>query len=150
MNQPVNNDSARRAAGRFPPQIKFIVGNEACERLSYYGMLSLLTLYMKNVLLVGEADAKEQVHLFKMAVYFLPLVGGWLADRWIGRYRTILGLSLFYCLGHGVLALGEGSRGWLYAGLVLIAIGAGGIKPCVSAFLGDQFGAHSEASQTRV
>ena len=150
MNQPLNIDSARRAAGRFPPQIKFIVGNEACERLSYYGMLSLLILYMKNVLLVGEADAKEQVHLFKMAVYFLPLVGGWLADRWIGRYRTILGLSLFYCLGHGVLALGEGSRGWLYAGLVLIAIGAGGIKPCVSAFLGDQFGPHSAASLTRV
>ena len=60
------------------------------------------------------------------------------ADRLLGKYHTILYLSLFYCLGHGTLALWE-SRGGLYAGLLLIALGSGGIKPCVSAFVGDQF-----------
>ena len=126
-------------ATRFPPQIKYIVGNEACERFSYYGMLSILTLYLKNVMDMGESGAKEVAHLFMTAVYFLPLFGGWLADRWLGRYRTILIISLFYCLGHGALALFEGSRAGLFLGLTLIAIGAGGVKPCVSAFVGDQF-----------
>ena len=125
---------------RLPHQIRFIVGTEACERFSYYGMLGILMLYLKNSLELSEPDAKQVVHLFKMAVYFLPLAGGWLADRWLGRYRTILILSLFYCLGHGALALWEGNRLGIYVGLSLIAIGAGGIKPCVSAFLGDQFG----------
>jgi POT family proton-dependent oligopeptide transporter len=77
-------------------------------------------------------------------------VGGWLADRWLGRYWTILGISLFYCLGHGTLAASEGSRMGLLAGLTLIAIGAGGIKPSVSAFVGDQFGANQEHLLTKV
>lgn len=125
----------------FPRQIPFIVTTEACERFSFYGMLSILTLYLKNELALGADDAKSVVHVFKMAVYFLPLAGAWLADRWLGRYRTILSLALFYCLGHGALALCEGSRAGMIAGLTLIALGAGGIKPCVSAFVGDQFDA---------
>ncbi len=125
----------------FPRQIPFIVTTEACERFSYYGMLSILTLYLKNELTLGADDAKSVVHVFKMAAYFLPLAGAWLADRWLGRYRTILSLALFYCMGHGALALFEGSRAGMIAGLTLIAVGAGGIKPCVSAFVGDQFDA---------
>jgi POT family proton-dependent oligopeptide transporter len=127
---------------RFPRQVKYIIGNEACERFSYYGMTSILTLYLKNQLLTGvdAADrAKEIYHLFTMAIYFLPLLGGYLADRWWGRYRTILYISLFYCLGHGMLAAYGDTLYGVYAGLGLIALGAGGIKPNVSAFLGDQF-----------
>jgi POT family proton-dependent oligopeptide transporter len=138
------------APRRFPPQIKFIVGNEACERFSYYGMISILTLYLRNVMHMEDAHSKEIVHVFGTAVYFLPLLGGWIADRWLGRYWTILSISLFYCLGHAALAFGEGSRSWLYFGLVLIAIGAGGIKPCVSAFVGDQFPATDERLLTKV
>ncbi len=122
-----------------PRQVRYIVITEACERFSYYGMLSILTLYLKNVLAMGEGETKESVHLFKMAVYFLPLAGAWIADRWWGRYQTILRLSLLYCVGHGALALLEGTRTGIYVGLTLIALGAGGIKPCVSAFVGDQF-----------
>jgi len=137
-------------AGLFPPQIKFIIGNEACERFSYYGMLGILELYLLNRMGMGEDGATEVLHLFATAVYFLPLVGGWLADRWLGRYWTILSISLFYCLGHATLALFEGSRAGLYTGLALIAIGAGGIKPCVSAFVGDQFGPNQERALTKV
>jgi POT family proton-dependent oligopeptide transporter len=129
---------------RFPSQIKYIVGNEACERFSYYGMMGILELYLKNRMAMGTDGATEILHLFGTAVYFLPLFGGWLADRWLGRYWTILSISLFYCLGHGTLALFGTSRAGLFTGLALIAIGAGGIKPCVSAFVGDQIRPHQE------
>jgi POT family proton-dependent oligopeptide transporter len=124
---------------RVPPQVRYIVSTEACERFSDYGLISILTLYLNKQMALPEEKAKEIVHVFKMGVYFLPLLGGWLADRWLGRYRTILSLSLFYCLGHGLLALSDGNLFGIGAGLTLIAVGAGGIKPCVSAFVGDQF-----------
>jgi POT family proton-dependent oligopeptide transporter len=126
------------ATDRYPPQIKFIVGNEACERFSYYGMASILVLYMNEHLRFSEQDSKGLYHLFVMAVYLAPLAGGFFADRFAGRYRTILWISFAYVLGHAVLATWE-TRGGLLAGLALIAVGAGGIKPSVSAFVGDQF-----------
>lgn len=122
----------------FPRQIANIVGNEACERFSYYGMRSILIVFMTHHLLMPEPEAKATYHLFVMAVYFMPLIGGYIADRFWGKYKAILYLSLFYCLGHGVLAAFE-SREGMYWGLGLIALGAGGIKPCVSSFVGDQF-----------
>lgn len=136
---------ANPADNRFPPQVAFIVGNEACERFSYYGMKSILALYITHVLLKTKDQATTIIHLFGFANYFMPLVGAWVADRFWGRYHTILWISLFYCAGHGVLAMGdlfgvEGKVLCLYAGLALIAFGSGGIKPCVSAFVGDQFG----------
>src|SRR5580693_5433736 len=123
----------------YPRQVKYIIGNEICERFSYYGMMGILELYLADRMAMGNEGATEILHLFGAAVYFLPLLGGWLADRWLGRYWTILSISLFYCLGHGTLALFGTSRAGLFTGLALIAIGAGGIKPCVSAFVGDQF-----------
>lgn len=126
------------AALRYPPQVKYIVGNEACERFSFYGMSSVLVVYMTGYLLYPDADAKAWYHLFMMVTYLSPLVGGWLADRFFGRYPVILWVSLFYVAGHGTLALWDGRAGFL-AGLALIGCGAGGIKPCVSAFVGDQF-----------
>jgi proton-dependent oligopeptide transporter, POT family len=128
----------------FPSQIKYIVGNEACERFSYYGMMGILELYLAGQMAMGSEGATEVLHLFGAAVYFLPLLGGWIADRWLGRYWTILSLSVFYCLGHGTLALFGTTRAGLFTGLALIAIGAGGIKPCVSAFVGDQFASNQQ------
>ncbi|MCX6896469.1 MAG: MFS transporter [Verrucomicrobia bacterium] len=135
---------------RWPQQIKYIVGNEACERFSYYGMRSILAGYITGAVLQGglgkSADqSTEIIHTFVSANYFLPLLGAWLSDKLIGRYHTILWVSLFYCLGHGVLACSDlfhtvDAKMWcLFAGLALIAFGSGGIKPCVSAFMGDQF-----------
>jgi POT family proton-dependent oligopeptide transporter len=123
---------------RFPGQIKFIVGNEAAERFSFYGMKAILTLFMTDFLLFSKDGATSVFHLFVMAVYFTPLLGGYLSDRYWGKYRTIMTLSFVYIAGHLVLALFENEAG-LYAGLALIALGAGGIKPCVSAHVGDQF-----------
>ncbi len=141
----MNSATASPARHRWPPQIKYIVGNEACERFSYYGMKAILALYITNVLMQTQDQATNLIHLFGFANYFMPLLGAWVSDRFWGRYHTILWISLFYCLGHGVLALSDfipthdGKMLTLFIGLGLIAFGSGGIKPCVSAFMGDQF-----------
>jgi len=138
------------SANRWPRQIKYIVGNEACERFSYYGMRSILAGYITGEIVkggLGQSDdtATSIIHLFVFVNYFMPLLGGWLSDKIVGRYHTILWVSLFYCAGHGVLACSDltgtvhGKIILLCVGLALIAFGSGGIKPCVSAFMGDQF-----------
>lgn len=132
-------------ANKFPPGIQYIVGNEACERYSYYGMKSILVVFMIQVLLFQEARAASTYHLFSAACYLFPVLGAYISDRIWGKYKTILYLSLVYCAGHAVLSIWENEMG-LYAGLGLIALGSGGIKPCVSAHVGDQF----KANQTHL
>ncbi|MGP1346477.1 MAG: POT family MFS transporter [Phycisphaerales bacterium] len=139
-----------------PPGIPYIIGNELAERFSFYGMKAILTVFMTKHLLdsagqpdfMNDEEAKTVYHLFTAAAYFFPILGAILSDVLWGKYKTILLISLMYCLGHGMLALmdlGPVLGAWdmkpfLYIGLLLIAVGAGGIKPCVSAHVGDQFG----------
>jgi POT family proton-dependent oligopeptide transporter len=138
-------------SNRFPPQIPFIIGNEACERFSFYGMRNILTVFLIDYLLRNvnpdEAARKQMAssyyHLFMVGVYLFPLLGGYLADRFFGKYRVILWLSLVYVVGHACLAIFEKSPTGFYTGLFLIALGSGGIKPCVSAMVGDQFTAEN-------
>ena len=128
-----------------PRQIRYIIGNEGCERFSFYGMRNILTVFLVSSLLMylpegdREHAAKDVFHTFVIGVYFFPLLGGWLADRFFGKYNTIFWLSLVYCAGHACLAAFESNRTGFYTGLALIALGSGGIKPCVAAFVGDQF-----------
>ena len=132
---------------RMPAAIPFLVINEAAERFSYYGMRAILVVFMTEYLLnrdgalevMGEAEARSYFHLFASAVYFFPALGALIADVFWGKFRTIVVLSIVYCLGHLALAVDQTRLG-LAVGLTLIAIGSGGIKPCVSANLGDQFG----------
>ena len=151
------SQSAEQAAppattrARLPRQIAYIIGNEGCERFSFYGMRNVLTQFLvSSALLFSAAElvpqaeregaAKEVFHTFVLGVYFFPLLGGWIADRFLGKYRTILYLSLVYCVGQACLAVFVDDKAGFYLGLFLIALGSGGIKPCVSAFVGDQFG----------
>jgi len=128
-----------------PKQIRYIIGNEGCERFSFYGMRNILTVFLVSSLLsyLPEAEraggAKEVFHSFVIGVYFFPLLGGWLADRFFGKYHTIFWLSLVYCVGQACLAMFVTNRTGFYIGLGLIALGSGGIKPCVASFVGDQF-----------
>ncbi len=130
-----------------PSGIPYIIGNEVAERFSYYGMRAILVIFMTQYLMsasgqsdpMTEREAQGYFHLFVAAVYLMPAFGALLADYFWGKYRTIIGLSLVYCLGHLSLAANDTRLG-LALGLGLIAIGAGGIKPCVSAHVGDQFG----------
>lgn len=138
--------SEARPAGRLPRQIPYIIGNEACERFSFYGMRNILVTFLVGSVLLGylpeserEGAAKEVFHTFVIGVYFFPLLGGWISDRFFGKYNTVLWLSLVYCAGHACLAMFDDNRTGFYTGLLLIALGSGGIKPLVSAFVGDQF-----------
>lgn len=135
------------ATRELPPGIPYIVGNEAAERFSFYGMKAILAVYMTQYLmdaagnkaLMSENEATEWVHLFNAAAYFFPLIGALVSDGLWGKYPTIMRISLLYCAGHAALAVDD-TRVGLVIGLALIAMGAGGIKPCVSAHVGDQFG----------
>lgn len=133
----------------YPPGVPYIVGNEGCERFSYYGMKAILYVflwktYMAHGLFTDQALAQNEatavVHFFNTGVYALPMIGAIVADRLIGKYNIIMWLSLVYCVGHAFLAIFEENMAGFHMGLALIAIGAGGIKPCVSAHVGDQFG----------
>ena len=140
---------------KMPPGVPYIIGNEAAERFSYYGMKSVLTVFMAHYILnqsgilapMQENEAYMYTHYFVFGVYFLPVLGAVLADGWLGKYWTILSLSIVYSLGNLTLAcmatswgIAIGQRTMLAVGLFLICLGAGGIKPCVSANVGDQFG----------
>lgn len=147
-----------------PRGVKYIIGNEAAERFSFYGMRTILVVFMTRYLhymLDGEvgsemskAAANEYYHSFVAATYLFPVLGSLLSDVFIGKYRTILWLSIVYCLGHLSLALmgapGATPATWLMVGLFLIAFGSGGIKPCVSAHVGDQFGRKNSRLMTKV
>ena len=149
--------AAPLAIKHLPPGIGFIIGNEGAERFSYYGMRAILIIFMTQYLLNGdgtaammsEDQAKGWFHLFVSAVYFTPLLGALISDGLLGKYRTIILLSIIYCLGHLALALDHSKVG-LAIGLGLIALGAGGIKPCVSSHVGDQFGKSNAHLLSRV
>ena len=145
------------ASHRLPPGIPYIIANEGAERFSYYGMRAILVVFMTQYLLdasgapdvMSDEQAKGWYHLFVSAVYVTPLLGALVSDGLLGKYRTIIALSLVYCLGHLMLAL-DHTRAGLAIGLGLIALGSGGIKPCVSAHVGDQFGRSNQSFLSRV
>ena len=176
MSDAVASPPAPAAAerdDRFPPGIPYIVGNEGAERFSYYGMRQILYVYLTSLFISYAAEsavpagqlaeakvhATQVTHLFMAGVYLFPMIGAILADRLLGKYRVIFWVSLVYCAGHAALAF-AGRAGALgsvsvaqmamFAGLTLIAIGSGGIKPCVSANVGDQFTARNSHLLTRI
>ncbi len=150
---------------RFPAGVPYIVGNEGAERFSFYGMKAILKVYLIGLFLksigvldestatpeqlaAARAKSTEVVHLFVAGVYAFPLIGAVLSDRLLGKFKVIFWVSLIYCLGHAVLAVAgrfdaismyHAAEISMYLGLTLIAVGSGGIKPCVSANVGDQF-----------
>ncbi|KAF6738032.1 Solute carrier family 15 member 1 [Oryzias melastigma] len=140
----------------YPISIFFIVINEFCERFSYYGMRAVLVLYFKYFLRWDDDFATTIYHTFVALCYLTPILGAIIADSWLGKFKTIVYLSIVYTLGQVVLAVSaihditdtnrDGTPDNLnlhialsMVGLLLIALGTGGIKPCVAAFGGDQF-----------
>ncbi len=139
--------TAPQPTDKMPGGIPYILANEGAERFAFYGMSGILVVFMTKYLVgadgalsvMTDEKAKEWFHLFTAAVYFTPMLGALLADVFFGKYKTIVAFSLCYCVGLALLALYPTQQG-LLAGLVLIALGSGVIKPCVSANVGDQFG----------
>ncbi|MCA9269912.1 MAG: MFS transporter, partial [Planctomycetales bacterium] len=145
------------AIDHLPGGIPYIVGNELAERFSFYGMKTILFVFMTQHLMgrnglvdvMSANEAQASIHWFTGAAYGLSILGAVLSDAVLGKYRTIIALSLVYCLGHLAIAVDE-TRIGLVLGLGLIALGAGGIKPCVSAHVGDQFGVKNQHLLSRV
>ncbi|CAH2047991.1 unnamed protein product [Thlaspi arvense] len=140
----------------------FILGNECrCERLAYYGIAKNLITYYTSELHVSNVSAASQVMIWQGTCFITPLIGAVIADSYWGRYWTIASFSAIYFLGMASLTLSASVPGLkpeecvsvlalcppattlqysvFFSGLYLIALGTGGIKPCVSSFGADQF-----------
>ncbi|WVY90453.1 hypothetical protein V8G54_035967 [Vigna mungo] len=144
----------------------FILGNECCERLAYYGMGTNLVTYFTTQLNQHSATASKNVANWGGTCYITPLIGAFVADAYLGRYLTILYFSVVYVIGMTLLTLSasvpgmkptcdaqgnchatEGNSAICFVALYLIALGTGGIKPCVSSFGADQFDDADEAEK---
>ncbi|PWK29402.1 POT family proton-dependent oligopeptide transporter [Arcicella aurantiaca] len=145
---------------KYPAAIPYIIGNEAAERFSFYGMRAILPIFLvaqffnptgnPALQTVAEAKSNAQVHIFVALAYATPMIGAALADWFFGKYKVILYVSIIYCIGHLFLALYDTDLQWFGYGLTLIAVGAGGIKSCVSANVGDQFDKSNEHLMSKV
>lgn len=120
-----------------PKAFYFFFWGEFAERASYYGMRAILPLYLSTILHFNESQSGSILYTFKMACYLLPLLGGYLADRFFGKYWTIVGFSIPYVLGHFVLGI-ENQTALLIA-LALLAGGSGVIKPNISSLMGQTY-----------
>lgn len=155
-----NRGKSKEVCG-YPLSIFFIVVNEFCERFSYYGMRAVLVLYFKYFLKWDDDLATSIYHTFVALCYLTPILGAIVADSWLGKFKTIIYLSIVYAIGQVAMAVSaihdvtdsdrDGTPDNMtfhvvmaMVGLFLIALGTGGIKPCVAAFGGDQFGDHQE------
>ncbi|KAF0768203.1 peptide transporter family 1-like isoform X2 [Aphis craccivora] len=131
----------------YPKSVWFIICTEFCERFSYYGLRTVLVLYLTSILQYDEDESTIIYHMSVFMAYFSPLFGAILSDSFLGKFKTIVYLSLIYAVGNLVITGSSlaasfslnNQRYLALLGLVLIAIGTGGIKPCVSSFGGDQF-----------
>ncbi|VDL70711.1 unnamed protein product [Nippostrongylus brasiliensis] len=130
----------------YPPAVFLMLGNEFCERFSFYGMKAILTLYFIYEHGYTESFATFVYHAFTCLAYLSPLLGSLLADSYLGRFKVILYGSSIYVLGHVLLSFGAVPSMSLslrslfdFGGLLVIALATGAIKPCVSAFAADQF-----------
>lgn len=131
----------------YPRAVFFCLGCEFSERFSYYGTRSILVLYFIMAKGLLPAQAKLLFHVFICLAHFTPLLGSILADAFYGKFKVIFGLSLFYCIGHVLITVGALpqlsyllSACFDFGGFLIIAIASGGMRPCVAAFAGDQFG----------
>ncbi|KAL8525722.1 hypothetical protein ACS0TY_015096 [Phlomoides rotata] len=152
-----NNPANRKKTGTWRA-CPFILGNECCERLAYYGMSSNLLVYFTSQLNQHSATASKNLSNWSGTCYVMPLVGAFLADAYLGRYWTIASFSIIYVIGMTLLTLSASVPGLrpkcrtkedctatssqttvCFVALYLVALGTGGIKPCVSSYGADQF-----------
>ncbi|XP_020250429.1 protein NRT1/ PTR FAMILY 8.1-like [Asparagus officinalis] len=150
------NPSLKKNTGRWRA-CPYILANECCERLAYYGMSTNLVNFMKEFLNQGNTSAANNVTNWSGTCYITPLLGAFIADAYLGRYKTIASFMMIYIMGLTLLTMTSSIKGLkptchngacdptsaqsavVFVALYLIALGTGGIKPCVSSFGADQF-----------
>jgi solute carrier family 15 (oligopeptide transporter), member 1 len=144
---PVDGNPIARFFKSHPTGFWFFFWGEFAERCSFYGMRAILARYMADQLALGQDNAGTYVSIFVAACYFLPLLGGWVADRFFGKYWTIVGFSIPYILGHVIL--GIESFTFMAIALTLLAMGSGVIKPNISTLMGLTYD-QQRAGQTKL
>ncbi|KAM7031206.1 solute carrier family 15 member 1-like [Passerculus sandwichensis] len=147
---------AARPRSRFPSGATFIINSDFFERFSFFVTAGVLIIYCINFLRWDVRVTAAIYHTFVALCFLTPILGAIIADSWLGKFKTILYLSIVYIIGQAVLTVSsindltdhnqDGSPDNVavhialsMVGLILIALGTGGIKPCVSAFGADQF-----------
>ncbi|CAN1303802.1 Protein NRT1/ PTR FAMILY 8.1 [Linum perenne] len=146
---------------------RFILGNEGCERLAYYGMSTNLVNFLQERLNMGNAKASTTVTNWSGTCYATPLIGAFLADAYLGRFKTIAIFVIVYICGMTLLTMSSAVPGLrpscngdschatssqtavCFVALYLISLGTGGIKPCVSSFGADQFDENDESEKKK-
>lgn len=141
---PATPAAAEPLSNKMPGGIWFIVSNEFAERFCFYGINSILAVFLAQHLHFTDAKAASWQSMFKSGAYFFPVIGAIVSDVLWGKFRTIMTFSLIYAAGCVALALFGSSELALAASLFFIGFGTGGIKPCVSTNVGDQFTAKNQ------
>jgi POT family proton-dependent oligopeptide transporter len=153
-----------------PKGLAYLAFTEAWERFSYYGMAALLVLYMVDQLLLPghvehvlgfaafrhaiesvfgplstQALASQIFGLYSGFVYFTPVLGGWIADRWIGQRSAVVVGALSMSAGHIAMAFDQS----FFVALLLLVVGSGLLKGNISAQVGGLYPPSDEARRTR-
>ncbi|WP_339166409.1 peptide MFS transporter [Brevibacillus sp. FSL L8-0520] len=140
MDATVNSQQGKQ---KHPPGLYLLFFTELWERFSYYGMRALLTLYLTTALISGGLGFEKGLALsiyglFTGAVYFTPIIGGYLSDRYLGRRLAITMGGITMAVGNFLLFAVQSTTG-LYLGLVLLIIGNGFFKPNISTLVGELY-----------
>ncbi len=117
-----------------PRGLSTLFFTEMWERFSYYGMRGFLILYMTKALGFTDQHAGLSYGNYVSSVWLTPILGGLIADRWLGQYRSVLVGGIIIAFGHFTLAFP--ALPFFYAGLTLIVIGTGLLKPNISTLVG--------------
>ncbi|KAF9166468.1 hypothetical protein BGX21_001065 [Mortierella sp. AD011] len=142
---------------KLPKAIFFILPNEFGERFCYYGVQPNLNKYFRQITGMTEEKAKIYSTSFTMLAYFFPLIGAAISDSFLGKWWTIISFSIVYAIGMILITIfaipnligpvGQVSYFLTFLPMLIIALGTGGIKPCVSSHGGDQYLASQEAGK---
>ncbi|MDR2059993.1 MAG: oligopeptide:H+ symporter, partial [Acinetobacter sp.] len=135
-------ERADKAFFGHPKPLQTLFFTELWERFSYYGIRPLLILYMIALVNQGglgldRPTAAAIVGLFAGSMYLMTVFGGWIADNWLGQARAVWYGSIIIALGHLSIALTPVfDQSFFYLGLVLIVLGSGLFKTCISVIVG--------------
>ena len=123
---------SKLVTNKYPSSLSTLFFTEMWERFSYYGMRALLVLYLVNSLNYSESEALHIYAVYTGLVYLTPLIGGYLADRFLGTQKSIFIGGLTMMIGHFLMAFPD----YLYLAIGMLIIGNGYFKPNISSLLG--------------
>ncbi|KAF8788019.1 Solute carrier family 15 member 2 like protein [Argiope bruennichi] len=140
-----SNEDQSEERFRYPPGIPFILTFKFGERFSFYAFFVILTLYLHQELDFNEITTSYIFHTFMLLNYLMPIFGALLADAYLTKFWTMFYLAIIFIIGKTLVFTGSiltnviSMRVVSILGIVMISVTDGGLKPCASAFGGDQF-----------